>query len=228
MHFQRARRLDRYDLVLAVAVFAFLLSVAGLSMSTLRERPRLPGFARYDGIEVRQDAEPIPVRPVELAREIEATERLAAPVASLSIPSISITATLIPMGVRPDGYMDLPNNPHDIAWYDFTSKPGLGVGNAVFSAHVDYINYGPAVFWNLSKVRPGDGVFIGLRDGATIRYVVTAAETIPLSQLDVASTIAPTDQESITLITCSGEFSQGNYSHRVIVRAVRTTSQRGG
>lgn len=224
---QRVHPLDRNDLILAFAVVAFLLSVAGLSMTTLRTRPSLPGFARYDGIEVRNEQPEAPPPAVaNLGREVSQLDPLAAPVASISIPAISVTAKLVPMGVRPDGYMDLPDNPHDVAWYDFTSKPGVG-GNGVFSAHVDYINYGPAVFWNLSKVKPGDGVFIGLRDGSTIRYLVTSAETIPLAQLDVAQTIAPTDQESITLITCSGEFARGNYSHRVIVRAVRTTSQRG-
>ncbi|MCC6236478.1 MAG: class F sortase [Dehalococcoidia bacterium] len=225
---QRVRPLDRNDLVLALAVVAFLLSVAGLSMTTMRTRPSLPGFARYDRVEVRnEDPEPIAPAVVDLGRHVTDLDPLAAPVSSISIPSISVTANLVPMGVRPDGYMDLPDNPHDVAWYDFTSKPGIG-GNGVFSAHVDYINYGPAVFWNLSRVKPGDGIFVGLRDGSTIRYLVTSAETIPLAQLDVGATIAPTEQESITLITCSGEFARGNYSHRVIVRAVRTTSQRGG
>lgn len=225
---QRARPLDRYDLVLAFSVLAFLLSVAGLSMTTLQGRASLPGFARYDNIEVRGDQQQPDAPPAvaDLGREVSHLDPLAAPVSSLSIPSISVTANLVAMGVRPDGYMDLPNNPHDVAWYDFTSKPGIG-GNAVFSAHVDYINYGPAVFWNLSKVKPGDGIFVGLRDGSSIRYLVTSAETIPLAQLDVGAAIAPTEQESITLITCAGQFANGNYSHRVVVHAVRSTSQRG-
>jgi LPXTG-site transpeptidase (sortase) family protein len=142
----------------------------------------------------------------------------------MSIPSIGLVAPLVAMGVR-DGYMDLPNSPHDVAWYQFTSKPGMG-GNAVFSAHVDYINYGPAVFWNLAKVRPGDGVLIRLRDGSIVRYVVESLDEVSLAQLDVAATIAPTEQESITLITCSGEFAANNYSHRIIVHAVRVGAAR--
>jgi LPXTG-site transpeptidase (sortase) family protein len=224
MHFQRSRPLDWQDLVLAAAVLVFMFSVSGLVTTALAGGHGLPGFARYDDVTVRlaPDAALVP----EFTPEPTVIERLAAPVVSMSIPSISLVAPLVPMGVRPDGYMDLPNSPHDVAWYQFTSKPGMG-GNAVFSAHVDYINYGPAVFWNLSKVRPGDGVSIRLRDGSVVRYVVASAVTVPLEQLDVASAIAPTEQESITLITCGGDFAAGNYSHRVIVHAVRTGAQRG-
>ncbi len=219
---------DWHDAVLGVSLLVFLLSISGLIATAVARGHELPGFALYNDVVVRPGPRPASVLAPELpGPEGEAVERLAAPVVSLSIPAINIVAPLVPMGVRPDGYMDLPNNPHDVAWYQFTSKPGMG-GNAVFSAHVDYINYGPAVFWNLGKVQPGDGVFVRLRDGALIKYVVASAQTVPLEQLDVASMIAPTEQESITLITCSGAFPRGNYSDRVVVHAVRTTPPQGG
>ncbi len=221
---------DPHNVVLGIALLVFLASVSGLVATTVargHELEKLPGFALYNSIV----SHPITDRPAVavLPPEVESSapvERLAAPVLSLSIPAINIVAPLVPMGVRTDGYMDLPNSPHDVAWYQFTSKPGMG-GNAVFSAHVDYIDFGPAVFWNLSKLKVGDDVSIRLRDGSLINYVVTTAKTIPLQALDVESTIAPTEQESVTLITCSGEFSQGNYSHRVVIHAVRTSAQRG-
>lgn len=225
----RLRLPDIHDVVFGIAVLVFLASVSGLVATQVargHELRDLPGFALYSSIVERDNrVASVPVLPPEI-ETTEVVERLAAPVVSLSIPAIGIVAPLVPMGVR-NGYMDLPDSPHAVAWYDFTSKPGMG-GNAVFSAHVDYIDYGPAVFWNLGKVRPGDGVFVRLRDGALIRYVVTSAQVIPLEALDVAAAIAPTEQESITLITCTGQFAAGNYSHRVIVHAVRNSMTRGG
>src|SRR5688500_7769101 len=59
--------------------------------------------------------------------------RYESPVESMTIPAIRVeSAPLVSMNVK-GGYMELPYNPHEIAWYDFTSKPGKG-SNAVFSA----------------------------------------------------------------------------------------------
>ena len=122
--------------------------------------------------------------------------------------------------------MDLPYNPHQVAWYHFTGKPGTG-GNAVFSAHVDYINYGPAVFWNLHNLRQGDDVSVRLGDATVIHYSVTESYTIPREQLDIQRLVSPTSIETVTLITCAGAFANDDYSHRVIVRAERTRVERG-
>jgi hypothetical protein len=48
--------------------------------------------------------------------------------------------------------MPSPDNAWDVAWYDFSARPGAG-SNAVFSGHVDYHDVGPAVFWNLRDLR---------------------------------------------------------------------------
>ncbi len=134
-------------------------------------------------------------------------------------------APLVPMNVR-DGYMDLPYSPHQVAWYDFTAKPGMG-SNAVFSAHLDYIGYGPAVFHDLYKLREGDEVLVRLRDGTKLHYAVTKNETIALSALDIYAVVAPTPEEIVTLITCAGAFDGRDYSHRVIVLARRTGVEAG-
>ena len=153
--------------------------------------------------------------------------RFEAPVESMSIPAIRVeSAPLVPMGVR-NGYMDLPYNPHDIAWYDFTAKPGMG-SNAVFSAHLDYIDHGPAVFHDLHELRPGDPVSVRLRDGTRLHYSVTKNDTMPLADLDIRAAVAPTPEEILTLITCSGAFDGQDYSHRVIVLASRTGVEPGG
>lgn len=219
-------RRRRLTILVPVLVFVSILA-AGYGVSVLTREPELPGEQVYgrviDGRTRDGAATATPPRSVLSGGGAtpEAQPLFPAPVESITIPRISVNSRLIPMNITPDGYMDLPNDPHLVAWYDFTSKPGMG-GNAVFSAHVDYINYGPAVFWNLSKLEPGDNVLIRLRDGTQLTYSVVTDQTLPLEQVDMASILAPTSEESITLITCSGEFHAGNYSHRVIIRAIRT------
>jgi LPXTG-site transpeptidase (sortase) family protein len=219
----RARR--NIVTIMALGVLAF--SVCGLVATALATGHELPGFALYDvPVEEDQAVQVVSVAALVVAPPSAPLERFASPAEAITIPAMKISAPLIPLGVRPDGYMDLPFSPHQVAWYDFTSKPGMG-GNAVFSAHVDYINFGPAVFWNLSKLRPGDDVSIKLKDGTVLRYSVTVSYQIPVEQLDVHGLIAPTEAETLTLITCGGAYANNNYSHRVIVRAVRASSQRG-
>ena len=153
--------------------------------------------------------------------------RFEAPVESMTIPAIRVeSAPLVPMNVK-NSYMDLPSNPRDIAWYDFTAKPGMG-SNAVFSAHLDYINHGPAVFHDLHELRPGDEVIVRLKDGTRLHYAVTKNDTMPLADLDIRAAVAPTPEEMLTLITCAGAFDGADYSHRVVVLARRTGVEPGG
>ena len=53
------------------------------------------------------------------------------------VPSIGVDAPVSVKTIGPDGVMQPPDEPEDVAWYDFSARPGGG-GNAVFSAHVDY------------------------------------------------------------------------------------------
>src|SRR3990172_427246 len=145
-----------------------------------------------------------------------------APIARLAIPRFEVDAPVVVRGVDANGIMETPDGPEDVAWYDFTAKPGFG-SNAVFSGHVDYINYGPAVFWNLKDLNPGDGIEVRLEDGTVYRYSVEQREQVYADEADVGKIVGPTPTEIITLITCGGTFdtSTGQYDQRVIVRAQR-------
>jgi len=80
------------------------------------------------------------------------------------------------------------------------------------------------VFWGLSRLGAGDDVSVMLTDGVRIHYTVTESYVLPRGQVDINSLIQPTEVESVTLITCTGTFAYNDYSHRVIVRATRTSA----
>jgi len=147
-----------------------------------------------------------------------------APITRFRIPRFEIDAPVVALGVRPDGVMESPDGPVDVAWYEFTARPGFG-SNAVFSGHVDYINYGPAVFWNLKDLEMGDVIEVHLNDGTVYRYEVAGRDQVAADAPAevINDIIGGTEQEIITLITCGGPFdaSVGQYDERVIVRAER-------
>jgi len=147
-----------------------------------------------------------------------------APIANIVIPRFDIDAPVVVRGVDDNQVMETPSGPKDVAWYDFSGKPGYG-SNAVFSGHVDYIDYGPAVFWNLKDLDLGDIIEIHLDDGTVYKYQVASRQNVPAEPAaDVLTAIiGPTQQDVVTLITCGGTFdsSVGQYDERVIVRAER-------
>jgi len=140
----------------------------------------------------------------------------------LMIPKIGVDAPFTVKDVGTDGQMPNPNGPEDVAWYDFSQWPGLGGlpgkgGNTVLAGHVDYINYGPAVFWRLQELEVGDTVEIRLSDGTTATYKIEFNKTIEAAAADWTPIVEATADESVTLITCGGEFSAGHYTNRQII-----------
>ncbi len=147
-----------------------------------------------------------------------------APIARISIPKFEVDAPIVVRGVDAGGVMETPDGPTDVAWYDFSARPGFG-SNSVFSGHVDYINYGPAVFWNLKDLEEGDVVEVTLTDGTVYQYAIAGRQQVSASITgeELGKIIGTTEQEIITLITCGGSFdaSVGQYDQRVVVRAER-------
>lgn len=146
----------------------------------------------------------------------------------LVIPAINVDAPFTVRTVGEDGKMPNPQGPTDVAWYDFSGWPGLGGspglgGNAVMAGHVDYINYGLAVFWDLRKLAPGDTVTVVLDDGSEVAYAVQWNKSTTAEDADWTNIVSATSQESLTLITCAGQFDQGTrqYDERIVVWATR-------
>ncbi len=160
--------------------------------------------------------------PTPAPRPPQAPVEQALPV-RVVIPSIGVDAPVSVKTIGPDGVMQPPNGPEDVAWYDFSARPGGG-GNAVFSAHVDYHDYGPAVFARLKDLKKGDAVEVRLADGSVHDYEVVLSVTYPAATAPTPEIVGATSSEMITLITCAGTFDAASrqYSDRLVVRALPT------
>jgi LPXTG-site transpeptidase (sortase) family protein len=157
----------------------------------------------------------------------------------LMIPQFGVNAPLTLKTVGLDGNMPNPDGPDDIALYNFSSWPGYGGtpgkgGNIVLAGHVDWgAQHGvgcknntvkppcEAVLWNLSDMKVGDQFQVAY-GGQTFTYKVQARQSINADDLDTFNKIiTATAQETVTIITCTGDFNHGEYNKRFIVTALR-------
>ena len=150
-----------------------------------------------------------------------------APPTRLVIPDIDVDAPLESKTVETDGVMPMPSGPEVVTVYDMSLyHPGeehrLGFGgNAIVTGHVDYIRYGPAVFWDLSELEPGDEVRVLLDDGTVYHYAVVWNEKWPEGDVPWDRVFDMNGHDALTLLTCAGSWDGHNYSDRRAVRAER-------
>ena len=145
----------------------------------------------------------------------------------LMIDSLGVDAPVGVYTLDANGVPEVPlaNDATDVvAWYDFSSKPGAG-SNAVFAGHINW-NRAPAVFANLSELQAGDVVRLVSDDGREYTYEVFANFAVDPYDTESLKVMAPTETDTVTLITCGGtwipdpsEQFGGDYSTRTIVQA---------
>ena len=153
-----------------------------------------------------------------------------APPTSLSIPSLDITAPVIPEGIdtAPDdaGNLVIPADIHQTAWWKGGPSPGHP-GVAVIAGHRSSARLGLGALWTLPSLRVGALIDIASSDGATSTWSVTSIETVVKDQLPGAlwSTSGPA---ILAIVTCGGDFDSatGHYIDNVIAWASAAGSQR--
>jgi sortase (surface protein transpeptidase) len=137
---------------------------------------------------------------------------------SIAIPAVGIDARVVPVGLRADRTMEVPEV--DLAgWYEPGPRPGEA-GPAVIVGHVDS-RHGPAVFFRLGALRPGDRITIGRQGGAARSFLVERVERSPKEALPVGRIWDRARRPVLRLITCGGSFdrSTGHYRDNVVVYA---------
>jgi len=140
--------------------------------------------------------------------------------AVIRIPRLDVEASIIPLGLNDDGSIEVPEDPDQAGWWLGGPEPGE-TGPAVILGHVDSQEEGPAVFFYLQYLDPGDEIHIDRVDGSTITYVVEATERHDKDEFPTDAVYGPTEQPTLRLVTCGGDFDFGvrTYEDNVIVFA---------
>ena len=134
------------------------------------------------------------------------------------------------LGLNPDRTVQVPASFQEPGWYRLGPAPGQ-VGSAVILGHVDSYQ-GPAVFFRLRSLRPGDRVEVSLADGVTAHFVVDAVAMYPKKQFPARRVYGSHGYSALQLVTCGGAFdtSTRSYLSNIVVYTslVATTSAARG
>jgi sortase (surface protein transpeptidase) len=145
--------------------------------------------------------------------------RRPSPPVRVAIPSIGVSSRLVRLGLNADGTMEVPRDYGLAGWFTGGAVPGQD-GPAVISGHVDSKS-GPAVFYRLGELRPGDTVRVQRADGHWLAFEVTGTARYAKAEFPTEAVFGPVTGPVLRLITCGGDFdrSSGHYLDNVVVSA---------
>lgn len=127
----------------------------------------------------------------------------SAPVA-LRIPAIDVSVPLSELGLNPDKTVEVPDDFEQPGWFRLGPTPGE-VGSAVILGHVDSYR-GPAVFFRLGSLRPGDRIEVDLVNGDVVSFVVDSVQTHRKDQFPARQVYGSKGVSALQLVTCGGEY----------------------
>jgi LPXTG-site transpeptidase (sortase) family protein len=137
----------------------------------------------------------------------------------IAIPSIGVSAPVVPLGLNPDGTLQVPTVFSQTGWFTEGPEPGE-TGAAVIVGHLESLS-GPGVFYQLHNLRVGAVISIRLRDRSIVRYVVDSMLRVSKSRFPTKLVYAHTKKPTLRLITCAGTMnpSTGHHPDNYIVFA---------
>jgi hypothetical protein len=136
---------------------------------------------------------------------------------TLSIPAIELKVPLSELGLNPDRTVQVPTDFAEPGWYRLGPSPGQ-LGSAVILGHVDsYL--GPAVFFRLRTLRPGDDVDVTLADGVITHFVVRQVAMYLKADFPTLLVYGSHGYSALQLVTCGGVFDtqDGHYLSNIVV-----------
>ena len=152
---------------------------------------------------------------------------MALPV-ELTVPAIGVRTRLIRLGLTPSGTLQVPGSFTVAGWYNRSPRPGA-TGPAIIAGHIDSVS-GPAVFYRLDRLRPGDLAYVRRADGTVAAFRVTATALYPKDHFPTAAVYGSAPGAELRLITCGGTFDRAIHSYlsNVVVYAVAVRPGQAG
>ncbi|GAA2187055.1 class F sortase [Micromonospora lupini] len=134
---------------------------------------------------------------------------------TIEIPRIGVDATVLSLGTNPDGTVQVPplEQADKAGWYEPGASPGE-TGNAVIVGHVDSAKLGPAVFFDLGSLVPGDTITVRRADDRPATFRVDSVKSYPKTSFPTELVYGPNDRPGLRVVTCGGQFDEVARSYR--------------
>lgn len=164
---------------------------------------------------------PTAVVDVPVAAATPEPVRPAVPPVRLVAASIGADMPVVPVGVEPQGFMELPVDPAVGGWYRFGSDPAAGEGAVVIAAHVDAPDYPIGPLSGLRDLAAGARIDVMDAAGTAHGYAVQSVTYYPKTSLPVDALFTREGPETLVIITCGGEYDSatGHYLDNVVAIA---------
>ncbi|MFG2679116.1 class F sortase [Streptomyces sp. NPDC048392] len=144
----------------------------------------------------------------------------------LDVPGLGIRAPVVARGLDDRGAIEPPpfDRPGSVGWYAAGVTPGAA-GTALIVGHVD-TETRPAVFYELSTLKPGGTIRVVREDAAVAEFTVDDVRVLARDGFDAQQAYGPRDtaRSELRLITCGGAFDDttDSYTANVVVSAYLT------
>jgi hypothetical protein len=203
---QRHPRLARSRVMAGVAALLAIIAVVAACSSDAATAPTPT---------VSAPASVAPVGAAPMAR--------SAPV-RVQIPAIDVDSTLMQLGLRVDGSLQVPPSGFPAGWYTGAPTPGE-LGPAILAGHVDWSGQ-PGVFSRLRELTPDAQVTVTRQDGSAAVFRVTQVKQYPKDKFPTSEVYGDLDHPGLRLITCGGSFDRQtrNYEDNIVAFADLVTT----
>ena len=141
----------------------------------------------------------------------------------LYIPSLKVRSSIIQLGLQKNGQVEVPKDTKTVGWFRYGVTPGQ-LGAAVLLAHVDsYV--GPAVFFNLKKMKVGAFITVTLLNGQVAQFQVKKVATYFKRSFPSLLVYTANGKRELNLVTCGGVFDRKTRSYQSNVVVFSTFSK---
>jgi sortase (surface protein transpeptidase) len=129
----------------------------------------------------------------------------------IRIPAIAVDSSLIGLGLKSDGTMQVPSGGFPAGWYNGAPTPGE-LGPAIIVGHVDWAGKA-GVFYRLKQLKPNDTIVVGRADGSSAIFRISSVQTYAKNKFPTALIYGNLSYSGLRLITCGGVFDPKAHSY---------------
>jgi len=122
----------------------------------------------------------------------------------IDVPTLGVSAPVVPVAVRGDGELTVPEDPRVVGWWAAGGGPDATL---VLDGHVDTAAAGPGALFHLRDLPPGAAIGLATSDSGVLTYTVTAVRTYPKAELP-PDVFRPAAAPRLVIVTCGGHFNR--------------------
>jgi hypothetical protein len=203
----------------ALAGFAsFVLFVAGTAGLAYSIAP-LVGQQKVTAVTTQPTEQPPAPTPTTAIPVAQPTYLASSQPTRLAIPAIGVDTELTTVTLDSNGVLQPPDRFDIAGWYDKSPTPGE-LGPSVIVGHVDSLE-GPAVFFYVKTLQPGQIITATRADGTSANFTVEKVALYDQDNFPTQEVYGNIDHAGLRIITCGGAFNPftGKYEQNTVVYA---------